>query len=520
MVAYLSRTPKLSRCYSVTYIDLLNAHKEELVARKSKAKQESDDRVKATHRQFSALASIVKDGKWGPANSMFRRLQKKVNAMETGEKSGFVEKLSRAETDLNTMADWQDFAARPKLEALCDKMEALPKQELEPEAIAKSVRELQSEWKSLGVSRASNDLWARFKTAGDTAYEPCKAFFAEKQNERQVKIDNKKEVVKQLEQAVADVDWNTVDWKALQRIVNHAKRDWSRNRVTDRKPDRALEDRFTNVLSPVEEKLAEQYSANGALKQELIDKVAKLAEGDINQHAANQARSLQANWKNVGITRRKEDQVLWEAFNSHCRTIFKTIKLAEFPEREKKFLWRDFRQALDGNAKQQENKTRQKRRQVFDEVKRLVELCERLEDAVEMPELVTGTLVEEVSDLWEASEIGLPKDWSSPLASRRDAAVAHLQASTQYDYSKTESARRDLLIRMEVIAGIDTPSEDKALRMQFQLANLQQGMTGSAVSDKKADLKELERQWLLMQPAPKDKRDALNSRYLAAMKAS
>jgi len=95
-----------------------------------------------------------------------------------------------------------------------------------------------------------------------------------------------------------------------------------------------------------------------------------------------------------------------------------------------------------------------------------------------------------------------------------------LQASTQYDYSKTESARRDLLIRMEVIAGIDTPSEDKALRMQFQLANLQQGMTGSAVSDKKADLKELERQWLLMQPAPKDKRDALNSRYLAAMKAS
>jgi len=72
---------------------------------------------------------------------------------------------------------------------------------------------------------------------------------------------------------------------------------------------------------------------------------------------------------------------------------------------------------------------------------------------------------------------------------------------------------------MEVVADIDTPAEDKSLRMQFQLANLQKGMTGSAVVDKKAELKMLEREWLSMAPAPRDKRDVLNSRYLNAMKA-
>lgn len=552
----------------VDYVEKLQVHKEELDVRLGKAKQESDDRIKATHRQFSALAGTVKDGKWGPASSMFRRMQKKIGAMDASERSVFADKLSRAEAELNTMADWQDFASRPKLEALCERMEGLPAQELSPDALAKEVRNIQNEWKGLGVSRASNDLWARFKTAGDAAYEPCKAYFEDKQKQRQEKVDNKKTVCDELEKSIAtiDLDAEAVDWKALQRTVNNAKRDWSSNRVTDRKPDRKLEERFTQLLKPAEAKLSEQYDANAIEKKELIEKITKIAEGDINQHVANQARSLQANWKGVGITRRKEDQALWEQFNEQCRTVFKTIKdaerekykasmghvfrakdiiktlkqhaksgdaddaaiqalttefneLAEFPERDKKFLLRDFRGALDANNKKQETKSRQKRQQAFDEVKRCVVLCEQLEDAVEMPELVTATLIEEVTSSWEATDVALPKDWQTLLTARRDAAVKHLNASSKYDYAKTEAARRDLLIRMEVSADVDTPTEDKSLRMQFQLANLQKGMTGSAVVDKKAELKTLEREWLSLAPAPKDKRDALNSRYLKVMQA-
>ena len=552
----------------VAYIEKLAAHKEELTLRLGKARQESDDRIKATHRQFSALSGTVKEGKWGPASSMFRRLQKKIGAMDAKEKSVFADKLSRAEAELNTMADWQDFAARPKLEALCEKMEGLPAKELSPDALAKEVRTFQNEWKGLGVSRASNELWSRFKTAGDTAYEPCKAYFDEKQKQRQEKIDNKKSVCDQLDKSISGIDFDaeTVDWKLLQRTVNNAKRDWSRNRVTDRKPDAKLEERFTQLLKPAEAKLSEQYDVNAEIKKELIEKITKLAEGDINQHAANQARSLQANWKSVGITRRKEDQALWEQFNEQCRKVFKTIKdserekykasmghvfrakdiiktlkqhakagdaddatiqalttefneLAEFPERDKKFLFRDFRNALDANSKKQETKSRQKRQQVADEVKRCVLLCEQLEDAVEAPEMMTGTLIEEVSDSWQATDVVLPKDWQAPLSARRDAAIKHINASTQYDYVTAESARRDLLIRMEVAADVDTPAEDKSLRMQYQLANLQKGMTASAVSDKKAELKALEHEWLTMAPAPQDKRDALNSRYLNAMKS-
>ena len=546
------------------YVRELTEHLSAMNDRIGKARQESADRVKATHRQFAALSGIIKEGKWGPANSMLRRLQKKVAAMEPSERSGLDDKLTRAETQLAEMADWQDFAARPKLEALCDAMEALPSKELAPEALAKEVRELQNSWKALGVSRASNDLWSRFKTAGDTAYEPCKVWFEQKQQERQAKLDAKAKLCETLEAKHATLE-NDPDWKATVRLVNNAKRDWSKNRVPDRKPDKGLEKRFSAALKPFEDALAVQYDANVAAKQALVDKVTALAEEEITQHSANQAKSLLSAWKLVGIMRRKEDQALWEVFNGHLGTIFKhqhkverekqraglqhvfrakdIIKrlkqlsksntldeaevqtlstefqaLAEFPERDKKFLLRDFRQAIDACGRVQDNANKRRVEAAYEERKRLVGLCEQLELAVEQSDTATETLVDDVKHAWDASETRVATEVQQALVKRRDDALAHLAKGSKPDYAANESARRDLLIRMEIAAGIDTPSEDKARRMQYQLQNLQEGMTSASVNDAKQVLKELEQLWLSTGPASRSVSDSLQSRYLKAYK--
>ena len=546
------------------YVGELSAHLEQLDERLSKAKQESSDRIKATHRQFAALSGIIKEGKWGPANSMMRRLQKKLSSMEPGERVSLDEKLVRAEQQLAEMADWQDFAARPKLEALCESMEALPAQNLEPEALAKQVRELQSAWKGMGVSRASNDLWSRFKTAGDTAYEPCKAWFDEKQKQRQAKLDAKAQLCDTLESKQASLS-EEPDWKGIVKLVNNAKRDWSKNRVPDRKPDKALENRFSAALKPFETALGEQYSANAEAKQALVEKVAALADAEITQHSANQAKSLLSAWKLVGIMRRKEDQALWEVFNGHLGTIFKhqhqvkrekeraglehvfrakdIIKrlkqlsradsvdetevqslsaefqaLAEFPERDKKFLLRDFRQAMDACSRVQENASRRRVEAEHEERRRLVGLCEQLELAVEQPDSATDTLVDDITHGWDASDARVVPEIAALLEKRRDAALKHLSENTQPDYAANEAHRRDLLIRMEVAAGMDTPAEDKARRMQYQLQHLQEGMTSAAVNDKQQVLKALELEWMAAGPASRSVSDALQSRYLKAYK--
>lgn len=544
------------------YVKEFSEHLVQLEDRLGKARQESSDRIKATHRQFAALSGIVKEGKWGPANSMLRRLQKKLGVMEPSERTTLNEKLVRAEQQLAEMADWQDFAARPKLEDLCVSMEALPAQELSPEALAKQVRELQSAWKALGVSRASNDLWSRFKTAGDTAYEPCKSWFDEKQKERQEKLDAKAELCDSLEALQASLE-SEPDWKAIQRKVNNAKRDWSRNRVPDRKPDKALEARFSAALKPFESALAGQYDENSLEKQALVDKVAALADAEITQHSANQAKSLLSAWKLVGIMRRKEDQALWEAFNAHLGTIFKhqhkverekqraglehvfrakdIIKrlkqlsksdsldesevqglstefhaLAEFPERDKKFLLRDFRQAIDSCSRVQENASRRRVKAEQEERLRLLGLCEQLELAVEQPNVLTDTLVDDVRHAWDTTEVRVASDVMALLMARRDAALNHIEGKTQPDYAANEELRRELLIRMEVAAGVDTPAEDKSRRMQYQLKHLQEGMTSAGLDDAKQVLKKLEQNWLSLGPASRSASDSLQSRFLKA----
>jgi len=86
------------------YMDELKEHASALENRLEKAKQESVDRAKATHRQIGVLGSTIKDGKWGPASSMFRRLQKKVDSMEPAERSQFSDKMKRVEKQLAEMA--------------------------------------------------------------------------------------------------------------------------------------------------------------------------------------------------------------------------------------------------------------------------------------------------------------------------------------------------------------------------------------------------------------------------------
>lgn len=680
------------------YVTELSLHHDALVDRLGKSRQESADRVAATHRQFAALGGIISEGKWAPANSLLRRLQKKLAAMEPAERATLDDKLARAEKQLAEMGDWQDFAARPKLEALCAEMEALPAKELDPPKLAREVRDLQSQWKSLGPSRAANELWPRFKTAGDAAYEPCKAHFAQKNDERQVKMAARRAICEALEADVGllgsampvmredaadgkaeraettetaesaekvettgtaevaetaetagtaattgtaeaadkaeaaevaeptdqaaqvadtaasprdvrssvadpstaaespaaetasvpstiesateaaaepdDAEIETVgvgpepDWKLIQRRVSDAKREWSKNRVTDRKPDRKLEARFSQALKPFESALKRQYRDNEKARKALIEKAAALASGDINQHVANQAKTLLSAWKLVGIVPRRVDQKLWETFNGHLGSIFKHQQavarekrragfehvdraraiakelrtlargdkvdesavqalvdefnaLPDFPDRDRRGLERDFRGALDATARVQENAGKRRQQAEQEERQRLVELCERLETAVEMSAADSpdeaATLIEDVRHAWEASDIRLGREMALRLEARRDAALALLENGGQFDHAANEEIRRDLLIRMEVAADMETPPEDKARRMRFQLENLQAGMTSAAVADRKTTLAALEEDWLVAAPASRSVHGALQSRYLKAM---
>jgi hypothetical protein len=106
---------------------------------------------------------------------------------------------------------------------------------------------------------------------------------------------------------------------------------------------------------------------------------------------------------------------------------------------------------------------------------------------------------------------------AAKVVKRRDQAMAHIKAGTQYDYSKSEDLRRNLLIKMEIAADIESSDEDKSRRMAYQLENLRDGMTSSGIADQKKQLQDLEMQWHAAPPVKSELKSNLHSRYLKAI---
>ena len=127
-----------------------------------------------------------------------------------------------------------------------------------------------------------------------------------------------------LENYEKNTDWSEPDWRVVEKTLRTAKQEWKSNQVFDKKRGKGLEDRFTKILNLIDAKLDPVYEANAAEKKDLIAKVTKLAEADINQHSINQVKSLQSAWRLSGACRQKDDRALWNEFRTATNKIFDT----------------------------------------------------------------------------------------------------------------------------------------------------------------------------------------------------
>ncbi|MBX2823437.1 MAG: DUF349 domain-containing protein [Gammaproteobacteria bacterium] len=543
------------------YTELL-VEREKLSTSQRVRQNENQAKIKSVQKLLAGGASAIGEKRWSQANSLIGRAQKKLEKLkDLPEARSLTERLQGQEKKLQELGDWVDFAARPKLEALCEQMEALPGKGLKPKELAPAIKQLQQQWKSIGIGPCSNELWPRFKTAGDKAFEPCAAYFAARGVERTAKADNKRKICEQLDEYLAAIDWDAADWKTVEKTLRVAKNEWRNNRITDRKPDKELEQRFTSQVNQFNEKLNAQYDLNAEAKQELIEKARALGESEISQHVVNQARRLQTSWKQTGIMRRKQDQALWEEFNGICRQIHKSHRdvekaksdsglahvktareiikklrvlaragepdeksftalqdefnsLAEFPERDRKFLFRDFNQASEQFSKLRDNSSARHAQSELQELKRKSALCERYELLLETPD--PDGEKSRLDAEWDDEIATLPRDWNKKIQQRKETALQHLEKSSSYDYEQTDKARRLLCIRAEILTERDTPAEDKSLRMAFQLETLQQGLGQSALTGQREALREMQVEWLTLPPTRQDQRERLEQRFQAA----
>ena len=247
-------------------------------------------------------------------NSQLPRLQKQIVALKQNEDA--------------LLQLQQDVIAEKEL--LCLAMEALIDIQLPESEKAQQIKMIQQQWKELDQKGTASvkSLWERFHRASKKAYAPCEIYFREQSRLRTWNLEQRKEICNLLEQYFNEIDWNQVDWAALDQLLKKAKEEWREFSPVDRAPGKQLQERFNTLLTKADDALA-QYREDCALaKQAIIDEAYRLASVPVEEfaQATQRFKELQNEWKTVGATEHKRERQLWKTFREQGDVLFNRLR--------------------------------------------------------------------------------------------------------------------------------------------------------------------------------------------------
>lgn len=430
----------------------------------------------------------------------FKTAQQQLKALDQRHSKPFQQKMQLLGGQLRELNDWQGFATEPKQVALCEQMEYLANQPMEPEAKAERIKELQNEWRMLGGS-SDRALWTRFKQASDEAYEPCKAYFSAKSGLKQVNLEKRKAICAELQAFAESADWTTIDWKAAERIHQTARDEWKAAWPIEFRENRAVQKQFDELLKALEEQLNTERKKNEALKQQIVERAQALIDHEPLSEAMDQAKALQTEWKQVGITRHREDRKLWKAFRHACDEIF-ARRDAKRTEHE--------RASREADEKAMQQLANSEQLDSHADIRQIREALDALAPLTDLPlsVAVKTRYNEEKSRLSKlmktrklADKLGHWQEWVLSRATG-NLETEELPSSWRALADSIGTMEADeLVIRAEILAGLSSPDAEQGRRMEIQVQRLAEGLGNTtAGSDLPEQLEALAAHWCLELP--------------------
>ena len=516
------------------------------------------DRQRHINALISQANQALQKGLSRDAAGIRRTLERKLGALEKLP-TAITAKVEQLDEALSKLLDWKNFAVEPKQQELIDQMQVLTKSQDNPEALASKIKRLQDQWKSLSKDSQDQQLWETFHKLAEQAYSPCKAYYDQKSEIRRSNIEKRRTLVSQLNDYVTAQPWEgngaeSIDWKLAEKLIGTAIREWQSYAPTDRDANKPVQKKFDRLLDSLRSKLSAHQQQNAERKQLLIAQVDALLENSDKRAATEKVKQLQAQWQKVGVVPRKQEQKLWRLFRASCDAVFaqRHQQSVEFKaelnthkgvaeELIKEVLTLGAlsgKALLDGRTRVTECKRE------FSAVGNLpkaavASINQRFQSAITaFDTAVTNQLAQAKLQLWDnlftaSAMLGLAQTTSDESAS--DALLTKAQdfmASVEqwpkngYQALEKKMARGSALdrsddhqkalqllcIRTEILVDQETPPEDKALRMQYQVSRLQQGF-GQNSSPNGVSIQDLVIEWIAAGAVANDIYEPLLERF-------
>jgi len=529
-----------------------------------KSAAERKQKLDRLHKKISSIFRFSRSGNLVGAKQFCEKVEKGLQQFEGKDRAALEERLEEAKKTLGEMCDWKNFASEPKYIELCEAMESLVGSSQHPEKLSGEMKKLQQKWKAIGYSDISEQYWPRFKLAADKVYQPCAEFFEQRHKVRKQNLEQRQQYVDQMQKLLEETEWdNNPDYKAVQSSMYRISDSFAGIKEIEHKEGQKQWKQFSKFKDGVKARLDVVYDANISLKHDLISLAQALTEAPANEENLARLKSLQSRWKQVGITRRKQDQKAWTEFKKHgdavfekvqqlrqglraetdqqlnaYREVIKAIKKlastavdlaqadhqftelqasyealpdlpADLPDKLLEGIQRDYRDACDQFDQCHIRIANNKHAQQIEALRRKAAVCARLEALGESP---TEQQLEEISQQWDAIELHDPV-LLRRIEKRRNSAQAAI------DRGAIGEQRRMLCIQLEIAADVESPAEDKERRMLYQLEQMNNSGLGQQIDNIAELLERMEIDWLCMPGAEPGLQKELDARFQRALKA-
>jgi DNA repair protein SbcC/Rad50 len=499
---------------------------QEILKNLAKKNNAIEQAAKNVLREYSEL---IRKGLWAAEQGFVRKartIQKELNEKRqplTDLPKAIQAKLEEFEAQLAKLGDWHEFAVTPKKEALVVQMQGLIASAIAPEDLATKIHELQDSWKEVSKGGQQQDeiLWQQFHQASEKAFAPCKEFFDAQAAAREKNLAKRHEMVAQLQHYLSSYTWDKADWAGVEKTLKVARQEWQLYWPVPRKAGSDLQHTFEGLMEQLFGKITTEYETNKSAKQQLIEAAQALATAADVRAAIETVKKMQAQWKTIGKSWYKEDQQLWQDFRQHCDAIFarrnQEIEAANAQRQEIQMqaetvlakleaiyaldlvalmaakpeleilkteffaltLPRDTAKILNDKlnammtaiAEKIDSERHKAEAQSWLDMFKACDLMRDLELAViaAKPESEINTQKELLTVL-----IANTPRWPSGSLSVIQQRFAKALSITAEDQAQNAQSLRILTVRAEILAGQETPAQDKLLRMNYQVQQMQQ----------------------------------------------
>ncbi len=428
-------------------------------------------------------------------------------------------RLADADAQYARLSEWQRWSDNHRRRQLCEEIEALPASGLHPDAVATRLREAQAEWARLdqleGKPASANDgLGRRFRALCRAAIEPTRPYFEKRDELRRSHSRQLQELIARANAATAE----TEPLAAITALRREAAQGLRMLDDVDPRERKGLAQKLKDALAALDQRVDASHAAVEAAKSAMIEQATALAGQADLRGAMNAARDLQKRWQAAGNGRRGRDEAQWRAFRKAVDAVFSRAD----QERSER-ITRD-RESLDAAAAVcaglealaaaaeaapraevarldaewsalgiADPALRQRHQNAHAALRDAHGRRQRAERRARFDtwlahhrELVRAERGECDAPAMQAARAALPPlSIAEPLMREREAALASGPRADDRD----DEARRDCVIEIEQLAGIESPAEDLQRRRELQLGKLSARMRGDLAG---APLEQLE----------------------------